>query len=116
MRRRTAAAQRYHNRAGAGTGWALEQKSTAGAGLKFRLSQNAVPSFGALQAARQSDTKPRSLDIERNSFNELPEKFKAVARARAAARFRERGALPRLSAGRTAIRSRRATPEPGRPV
>ena len=50
MRRRTAAAQRYHNRAGAGTGWALEQKSTAGAGLKFRLSQNAVPSFGALPA------------------------------------------------------------------
>jgi hypothetical protein len=79
MRRRTAAAQRYHNRAGAGTGWALEQKSTAGAGLKFRLSQNAVPSFGALQAARHSDTKPRSLDIERYSFNELPEKFKAVA-------------------------------------
>ena len=28
---------------------------------------------------RQSDTNLRSLDIERNSFNELPEKFKAVA-------------------------------------
>src|ERR1700732_4503292 len=53
MRTRTAAAQRYHNRAGAGrrNGLALEQKSTPGAGPKFRLSQNAVPSFGALQAA-----------------------------------------------------------------
>ena len=34
---------------------------------------------------RQSDTNLRSLDIERNSFNELPEKFKAVAAAVSAA-------------------------------
>ena len=96
MRRRTAAAQRYHKRAGAGTGWALEQKSTAGAGLKFRLSQNAVPSFGARQAAAIG-YKPRSLDIERNSFNELPEKFKAVASYRCVA-FCSKISRPRCAA------------------
>jgi hypothetical protein len=79
MRRRTAAAQRYHNRAGAGAGRALEQKSTARAGLKFRLSQTPCRAL-ARSSLRQLDSKPRSLDIERNSFNELPEKFKAVAR------------------------------------
>ena len=91
-------------------GLALEQKSTPGTGLKFRLSQNAVPSFGALQAARQSDTKPRSLDIERYSFNELPEKFKAVADTTHASRpmrrvlrrdFASAVHCPGLSAGRS---------------
>lgn len=46
---------------------------------------------------RQSDTNLRSLDIERNSFNELPEKFKAVASYRCVA-FCSKISRPRCAA------------------
>jgi hypothetical protein len=59
----------------------LSKKSTPAAGLKFRSSQNAVPRFGALPAVAIGCNAPRSVDIERNNFNELPDKFKAAAGA-----------------------------------
>jgi hypothetical protein len=45
--------------------------------------------------------RPRSLDVEPNNFNELPDKFKAAGAA-FCARFRERGAAPHLRADRGA--------------
>lgn len=104
MRRRTAAAQRYQNCAGAGAGWALKQKSTAGAGLKFRLSQKRRAELRRAPARGNWIQSPDRWTLNATALTNCRRNSKPLHptdASRSAARLRERGALPRLSAGRS---------------